>query len=1018
MAGANGMDNGGHMKHDESKSGTVLVVTRTKDRPVLLRRAMESVLGQTRGDWLHAVVNDGGDPTPVDLLAAEFAGRYLGRLRVFHNAKPTGMQNASNLAIRATESEYVAIHDDDDTWEPTFLEKTAGRLEELGAEGAAQGAIAHTQWIFEEIDAHGRVVELYRREFPAPETIKLAEVAGENRFPPIAFLYRRKAHEAIGYFNEEFTVLGDWDFNLRFLSRFEIAVVPEKLARWHWRHQGGGTAYGNSCTAGVTEHKEKEARLYNHYLRQDLESGRAGLGHLMNVARPLAQLAHQVAELRGRAEQGAGAAAGALAHAEHLNRITRDLARLWGAKEWARRGVAIVRERRGRAGEAAPAGRDVRGELRRAVEGLKPGDVLSLDVFDTALLRVLRHPKDLFAWIEPEAQAALGRPGYPFAQARAAAERVARDRHERDGVEDVTLEQIYGALAEMAGVDAADAARAMELEVEAERRLSYANPHVLEAARAAARRGARVAFASDMYLPAGASRELLAANGYEAPDIFVSSEAGKTKHSGGLFEEMLGKLGCAPERMLHVGDHPESDDARPARMGIRTLLLDRRDYGPAPLADQHAALTGTGRLEVASSVYTGLTRRKSVMRGSSGEVWDRLGYEVAGPMACAFAGWVAERARAAGVKRLYFLARDGHLLEKTFRACAERGEWGVEPIYAYSSRRLLNVARIERLDEAAFHFLLTADPFLRARDFLERIGLPAEEMGADAAREGFGGLDEVVTTREGYFRTPGLRDAMRRLLAGREDWIMARAKKERETLLAYYADIGLVPGPVAVVDLGWQASSVRSVQDLLRRSAPDFALRGYYFGTWRAAQAAADAGCLLESFFCHLGLPERRAGLLAECVELLEHLFTAPHATVVGLERAGGGGRPVCGERETTPEQRQSLERVAAGAMEFAADLGKVDAASMRREAPLGYLESVLERVLRHPTRAEAEAIGALPHRDSFGGAAPWRHLAKVPSAGRSIFAPGSVREAYARAYWKSGFMAQLGPTERGMAGG
>lgn len=1005
------------MADEQDRGGTVLVVTRTKDRPVLLRRAMESVLGQTRGDWIHAIVNDGGDPVPVDLLAAELEGRYRGRLRVFHHPTPLGMQNASNVAIRATDSEYVTIHDDDDSWEPAFLEQAAGRLEQAGPGSLVQGVVTHTQWIFEEIDAHGRVVELYRREFPAPETIRLADVAGENRFPPIAFLYRRQAHEAIGYFNEEFSVLGDWDFNLRFLSRFEIAVVPEKLAKWHWRHQGGATAYGNSCTAGVSEHKEKEARLFNHYLRQDLENGRPGLGHLMNTARPLVQLSHQMAELRGRVEQAAGSAAGTLSHAEHLHRITRDLARVWGAKEWVRRGTAIVRERRAQAAEAPPAARDLRGELQRAVESLKPGDVLSLDVFDTALLRVLRQPKDLFAWIEPEAQAALGRPGYPFAQARAAAERVARDRHEKEGCEDVTLAQIHAVLAEMAGADASAAARTMELEIAAERRLGYAHPLILEACRAARGRGVRVVFVSDMYLPAETIRGLLELNGYEAPEVFVSCEAGKTKHSGGLFEVVLQALGIAPERMLHVGDHPESDGGRPSRMGIRTLLLDRRDYGPAPLADQHAALTGTGRLEVMSSLFTGLARRRSILRGTAGDIWDRLGYEVAGPMACALARWMAERSREEGVRRLFFLARDGYLLEKVFATCAQRWGLGAEAVYMYSSRRLLNLARIERLDEAAFHFLLTADPFLRVRDFLERIGLPAEELEADARREGFAGLDEVITTREGFFRTPAHRDGMRRLLGGREGWILERAQKERETLLAYFADIGLAPGPVAVVDLGWQASSVRSVQDLLRKAAPEVALRGYYFGTWRAAEAAEADGCLLESFFCHLGQPERRAGLLAECVELLEHLFTAPHATVTGLERTGGGWRPVCGERETTPEQRACLERVAAGAMAFTADWLKIETGLTKHPAPLGYLESVLERVLRHPTRAEAEAIGALPHRDSFGGRAPWRHLAKVPSAAQAVLRPSSVREAHARAYWKAGFLAQLGPTERGMAG-
>ena len=114
--GEGGRDMIGNMTEDHSMPGLkTLVVTRTKNRPVLLRRAIESVLGQTHADWIHAIVNDGGDPAPVDLLAAEYAARYRGRLKVIHHAKSMVMQNASNAALRATESEFATVHDDDNS---------------------------------------------------------------------------------------------------------------------------------------------------------------------------------------------------------------------------------------------------------------------------------------------------------------------------------------------------------------------------------------------------------------------------------------------------------------------------------------------------------------------------------------------------------------------------------------------------------------------------------------------------------------------------------------------------------------------------------------------------------------------------------------------------------------------------------------------------------------------------------------------------------------------------------------
>ena len=49
--------------------GKVAIITRTKNRCLLLRRAIESVLAQSFADWTHVIVNDGGNRYEVDLLA-------------------------------------------------------------------------------------------------------------------------------------------------------------------------------------------------------------------------------------------------------------------------------------------------------------------------------------------------------------------------------------------------------------------------------------------------------------------------------------------------------------------------------------------------------------------------------------------------------------------------------------------------------------------------------------------------------------------------------------------------------------------------------------------------------------------------------------------------------------------------------------------------------------------------------------------------------------------------------------
>jgi len=49
-----------------------VIITRTKNRPNFLRRAMLSALGKSYDDRVHVIVNDGGQRNEIDLLALEF----------------------------------------------------------------------------------------------------------------------------------------------------------------------------------------------------------------------------------------------------------------------------------------------------------------------------------------------------------------------------------------------------------------------------------------------------------------------------------------------------------------------------------------------------------------------------------------------------------------------------------------------------------------------------------------------------------------------------------------------------------------------------------------------------------------------------------------------------------------------------------------------------------------------------------------------------------------------------------
>jgi glycosyltransferase involved in cell wall biosynthesis len=274
----------------------IAIVTRTKNRGILLKRAIGSVLGQTCEDWTHVIVNDGGDAEEVRRVVAPHLDAYRGRIAVVDNPASVGMEAASNIGIRASSSEFVVIHDDDDSWERDFLARCVGFMDAAGKPRLGSeygGVITHSLRIIEEIDGED-VRQVDAEPFNAwMSSVSLYRLAAGNTFPPISFLFRRDVWEEVGSFREELPVLGDWDFHLRVCARYEIGLIPELLANYHHRSSIQSGDYGNTVFVADDKHRAYENLYRNELLRRDLEAGRTGLGMVVNLANSFEHLHRQ-----------------------------------------------------------------------------------------------------------------------------------------------------------------------------------------------------------------------------------------------------------------------------------------------------------------------------------------------------------------------------------------------------------------------------------------------------------------------------------------------------------------------------------------------------------------------------------------------------------------------------------------------------------------------------------------------------------------------------------------------------
>jgi glycosyltransferase involved in cell wall biosynthesis len=116
----------------------VSVVIATHNRPLALRQAINSVIGQTLQDWELIVVGDGCRPdTPA--AVAEFHDPRISYIDLPVNFGEQSGPN--NLGMARARGRYIAFLNHDDLWFPDHLAALTGWIEASGADIAtARGA--------------------------------------------------------------------------------------------------------------------------------------------------------------------------------------------------------------------------------------------------------------------------------------------------------------------------------------------------------------------------------------------------------------------------------------------------------------------------------------------------------------------------------------------------------------------------------------------------------------------------------------------------------------------------------------------------------------------------------------------------------------------------------------------------------------------------------------------------------------------------------------------------------------
>jgi len=587
---------------------------------------------------------------------------------------------------------------------------------------------------------------------------------------------------------------------------------------------------------------------------------------------------------------------------------------------------------------------------------LDRAQVVSLDVFDTAVLRRLDEPRSLFYLMLPRISAVLGARTSEFPATRRFAEFEAHRRaRDKESGGEIRLAEIYAVVAEILGLEETAIPELCRLEIEAELAVCCQNPFVYSVYRRSLDLGKQVVFLSDMYLPQEAVGEILNKCGYTKYDaLLVSSETRKTKASGGLYKEALARIGVAAEHWLHIGDNLRSDVKVARKLGIPSW------HSPSPAQkfekdrQQFKAWRPDRPLPPAGYVVKGLIANRLTREKPPGDrskpsesFWEDYGYATTGPVCAGFTEWLVEQVAKRELQAIYFLSRDGYMIQRLFKMFRPPELADLETHYLYASRRALRFATIQTIDEPALEFLTESFDLNEVGGFLQRIGFDPQAYVGDIQRAGFRDARQLVQTSVDF-------EKLRQLIQSLSEPICERARSERAVILEYLRKSGLADGRrIAVVDVGWRGSQQHSIQEILHAEGERIDISGFYYGTVLPAKNLFGSRLRHEAYLFKLGQPREYEALVMSCPELSELCFTAPEGSLIRLEREQSGDFvPVMQPFDAEEEARhENVEKIQAGAMQFAMDYLALKQEFPDLAIPHEIAINQLRRVLCDPTR-------------------------------------------------------------------
>lgn len=484
---------------------------------------------------------------------------------------------------------------------------------------------------------------------------------------------------------------------------------------------------------------------------------------------------------------------------------------------------------------------------------------VSFDVYDTALLRNVLHPTDIFELVDTELRKKrlLFK---DFKRNRIKSEQIARQKSK---TEDVSINDIYKIIqnnTKKFPVSTIDMIKKTELLLE--KRFTIVNPFMKSVYEYAHKNNKTIFFISDMYLPTNFINTLLIDNGYSFfQGLFVSGDIGLSKASGRLFYYVRQKLNIQ-DNWLHIGDNYHSDYQNARQQNINPYYYDK--------AKNRGAIKNNYSIE--RSIMKAIQFNYCETRMET-NYWEEFGIKYLSILFFHFTLWLMKNLK--GKKNAFFLSRDGYLPFLLYKKMYLHQKDLPKPTYILASRRAYQIPNLLNSSiDVAINFLLTYNisfgQKLTLGEVFNNIGLSKETYYNNIKIFGFSGYNDTIDNESNKKRA-------KRLLYTLYPEIKKNLEKERDLLIQYFKGKKITDqDEINIIDVGWRGSTQKAIQDIT-----GIKTYGFYLGT--DYNIYEDLKNKVKGFAFTNGKPYRIRKKIMKNVMLFEFIFSSPHGTLVNF---------------------------------------------------------------------------------------------------------------------------------------